>query len=255
MRVHRLLSDWSRVRAAYAEPLGFVPTMGALHPGHQSLIERSQRENPLTCVSVFVNPTQFNDAGDLAAYPALRPEIRERDLDLCERWGATDVLLPEASELYRDGYRYQVSEQGLSQRLCGAYRPGHFAGMLTIVLKLLGVVRPGRAYFGEKDYQQLELVRGLVKEFFVPTEIVACPTVREPDGLAMSSRNLRLTPQERERAPGLYRCLSDTRRSDADVVRELTVQGFRVEYVERLGNRRLAAAWLGSVRLIDNVAL
>jgi pantoate--beta-alanine ligase len=230
--------------------LGFVPTMGALHDGHLSLVERSRAENHGTLVSVFVNPTQFDDPADLDAYP----RTLERDLALLDAAGVDFVLLPRADEMYADGFRYRVSETELSAVLEGVHRPGHFAGMLTVVLKLLNIAAAERAYFGEKDWQQLSLVRGMADAFFLPTTIVACPTVRELNGLALSSRNARLSAPDRERAAMLHRVLTSAATPDA-AIKHLTDAGFAVDYVDDRDGRRLAAVRLHGVRLIDNVAL
>ena len=240
--------------------LGLVPTMGALHEGHATLVRRSAAENASTAVSIFVNPTQFNDPADLAAYP----RTLESDVALLRSAGADAVFLPEPATLYPRGFHYRVVESELSRRLCGAHRPGHFDGVLTVVMKLLLLTAPHRAYFGEKDFQQLALIRGMVRDFFLATEIVPCPTVREPSGLAMSSRNARLSADGRVRAAALHRALAGTVDAAA-AARELERQGLRVEYVEDLelpgengaasARRRLAAAWLEGVRLIDNVAI
>lgn len=160
--------------------------------------------------------------------------------------------MPQQAELYPDGYRYRVTEHECSTVLEGAHRPGHFDGVLTIVLKLLQIASAERAYFGEKDWQQLALVRGLVEAFFLPTAIVNCPTVRETDGLALSSRNQRLRPADRARAPGFYDALSSAPTAEA-AARRLQAAGFVVDYVEDRGGRRLAAVRVGGVRLIDNV--
>jgi pantoate--beta-alanine ligase len=230
--------------------LGFVPTMGALHAGHVSLIRRSREENDRTIVSIFVNPTQFDDADDLADYP--RP--LDDDLALLRAEKTDFVLLPSEAQLYPDGYRYRVSETQLSKTLEGAHRPGHFDAVLTVVLKLLQIVQAERAYFGEKDWQQLILVQGMARAFFLPTRIVACPTVREADGLALSSRNRRLRPSDRQTAAQFYRALSSA--ASADVAsHELERAGFAVDYVEDRDARRMGAVRLGDVRLIDNVSL
>src|SRR5215467_2938987 len=163
--------------------LGVVPTMGALHEGHVSLIRRSRAENDRTLVSIFVNPTQFDDAADLESYP----QPLDEDLALLDAEAADFVLLPDQRQLYPDGYRYRVSETELSKTLEGAHRPGHFDAVLTVVLKLLQIAQAERAYFGEKDWQQLNLVQGMAYAFFLPTDIIACPTIREADGLAISS--------------------------------------------------------------------
>ena len=239
-------------RARGAGDTGFVPTMGALHEAHLALVRRAKAENARAWASIFVNPSQFNDPGDLARYP----RTVEQDLELLRGAGCDLVFLPRAEEIYGDGYRYRVTENKLSLELEGASRPGHFDGVLTVVLKLLLLTRPERAYFGEKDFQQLELVEGLVRAFFVDTEIVRCPTVREADGLAMSSRNRLLSPAERARAPALHRVLarSVAERWPADDARAaLGREGFEVDYVADRDGRRLAAVRLGPVRLIDNV--
>ncbi len=231
---------------------GFVPTMGALHDAHLSLIRRSQAENARTWVSIFVNPAQFNDPADLARYP--RP--LEQDLEILRAANCDLVFVPHAHEIYPDDYRYRVSESEFSRKYCGAGRPGHFDGVLTIVLKLLLLVRPERAYFGEKDYQQLRLIEGLAQAFFLDTWIVPCALVRESDGLAMSSRNRLLSATERKRAPAFHRLLVRSiaeRQSAGDAAAELAREGFEVEYVEDFEDRRLAAVRLGQVRLIDNV--
>ncbi len=245
------LEHWRRERRGLAgRSLGFVPTMGALHEGHAALVERSVRENDLTVVSVYVNPTQFDQPDDLEHYP----RTLEEDRRLAEKLGVDYLLCPPGREMYPDGYAYKVTESPFSQKLCGAHRTGHFDGVLTVVLKLLNFVRPHRAYFGEKDFQQLELVRGMVDAFLLEVEIVACPTVRESDGLAASSRNRHLTPAERELAREFPRLLRSPGRA-RDIVRELEARGFAVDYVEEQRGRRLGAVRLGEVRLIDNIAL
>jgi pantoate--beta-alanine ligase len=239
-------------RARGAGDTGFVPTMGALHEAHLSLVRRAKAENARTWVSLFVNPAQFDDPADLARYP--RP--LEADLELLREAGCDLVFHPRAEEMYPDGYRYRVSENDLSLRYEGAARPGHFDGMLTIVLKLLLLTRPARAYFGEKDYQQLRLVEGLVQAFFLGTRIVRCPLVREPDGLAMSSRNRLLSAAERTKAPAFHRVLADSvkRRNSPEAAADaLEREGLEVDYVADHEGRRLAAVRLGRVRLIDNV--
>lgn len=229
---------------------GFVPTLGGLHAGHQSLIRRSLDENEHTVVSLFLNPTQFDRADDLAAYPAVLAD----DLAVLERLGVAAVFVPSQDALYPDGFAYRVVETRLARELEGAHRPGHFEGVLSVVLKLFELVRPRRAYFGEKDWQQLELIRGMVEAFFLPVEIVPCATVRDPDGLALSSRNRRLTPTAREQAAELYRILG--RAGSADEAQEaLGAAGFAVDYVVDRDQRRLAAVVLDGVRLIDNIPL
>jgi pantoate--beta-alanine ligase len=239
-------------RARGAGATGFVPTMGALHQAHLALVRRAKAENARAWASIFVNPAQFNDPRDLERYP----RTLEQDLAMLRGSGCDLVFLPRSEEIYRDGYRYRVTENSLSHELEGAARPGHFDGVLTVVLKLLLLARPERAYFGEKDFQQLQLVEGLVHAFFLDTRIVRCPTVREADGLAMSSRNRLLSPAERARAPALHRVLAESvaaSRPAAEAAAALAREGFDVDYVADREGRRLAAVRLGQVRLIDNV--
>lgn len=246
------IPSWRRYRQKpkVGASLGFVPTMGALHAGHEALVKASVSQNDLTAVSIFINPTQFDKAADLAAYP----QKLQRDLDLLESNGVDFVLLPDYEQLYPDNFRYRVTEGDLSTRFCGKHRPGHFDGVLTVVMRLLNIVRPDRAYFGEKDYQQLELVRDMVEAFFMDIEIVACPTVRAADGLALSSRNQRLEPAQRKVAPALHQALQNSA-APTQAVRSLEQAGFDVEYVDDFDGRRLAAVRLGEIRLIDNVAV
>jgi pantoate--beta-alanine ligase len=253
MRVFHSVIDWRRERQAQIRngvTLGLVPTMGALHEGHLSLVRRSRAENDRTLASIFVNRMQFNDSVDFSQYP----RTLEDDIGLLRDERVEGVLVPDESQLYPDDYRYRVTETMLSRVLEGAHRPGHFDAVLTVVLKLLQIAAAERAYFGEKDWQQLTLVRGLAEAFFVPTIIVPCETVREEDGLALSSRNRRLTAADRRKAPALYRALS-TSPTATDACRSLRAEGFEVDYVEDRDGRRLAAVRLGGVRLIDNVPL
>ena len=247
MIVFRDLQEWRRQRQNIHSSLGFVPTMGALHAGHLSLVDRSQQENEQTAVSIFVNPTQFDDPKDFNAYP----HTLEQDLKVLDK--VDFVIVPTAAQVYPNGYAYRVSESEVSKILCGAHRPGHFDGMLTVVLKLLQLVAPQRAYFGEKDFQQLQLIQEMVQDFFLPLEVVACPTVREPDGLAMSSRNQRLDPAAREKARKFAQLLQSNQSSD-EIGKQLEAAGFGVDYVQEWRGRRLGAVRLGEVRLIDNVA-
>jgi pantoate--beta-alanine ligase len=253
MTTYTDLSAWRDERRRQARAgltLGVVPTMGALHDGHLSLVRRSRAENDRTLVTIFVNPTQFDDPKDLSAYP--RP--LDEDLALLQAEGTDFVLVPAAPDLYPDGYRYRVTETERSRELEGAFRPGHFDAVLTVVLKLLQIAAADRAYFGEKDWQQLTLVQGMARAFFLPTAIIACPTVRESSGLAMSSRNRRLSEEDRRKAPDLHRVLSSASTAD-EAERDLLADGFSVDYVEDREARRLAAVRLGNVRLIDNVPL
>lgn len=247
------VAAWRERHAAHraaGRRIGFVPTMGALHAGHASLFTAARRECDIVLASVFVNPTQFDEAHDFERYP----RTLDADVALMGSAGVDTVFAPSVAEMYPDGRTYAVQESTVSRELCGAHRPGHFAGMLTVVLKLLQIAGADRAYFGEKDYQQLELVRGLVRAFFLPTEIIGCPTVRESDGLAMSSRNTRLRPAERALAPQFFAVLSTA--PDATTARNrLAAAGFDVDYVEDRGGRRFGAVRLGPTRLIDNVLL
>ena len=249
-RLFENLADWQKERERMTgSAIGFVPTMGALHAGHRALLERARAESDWVVLSIFVNPAQFDDPADLARYP----RTLEADLALAE--GLADaVLLPPAAELYPDDYRYRVTETSLSTRWEGAQRPGHFDGVLSVVLKLLNLVRAHRAYFGEKDWQQLQLIRGLAQAFFLSTEVVACATVREADGLALSSRNRRLSPAGRARAPFFSAALRAAP-DPAAAAAALREAGFAVDYVEDQAGVRLGAVRLEGVRLIDNVRL
>lgn len=264
------------VRAALARrprPVGLVPTLGALHDGHRSLIRRALTENATIVVWIFVNPRQFG-AADLAAYP--RDEAA--DLAMCEAEGVDIVFAPPIEEVYPEGFDTSVRVGALTERLEGASRPGHFEGVTTVVATFFGIVSPDRAYFGEKDAQQLAVIRRLVADFNVPVRIVGVPTVREADGLALSSRNQRLDPAERGLAPALYRALLQVKDGIAAGVTdaaELKRRGveqiggderLRLEYleivdpddfqpVERVTGPVVAAGalWVGATRLIDNV--
>ena len=249
MQVWTTVNEWRHRRGAlHGRSIGFVPTMGALHRGHASLVERCREENDIVVVSVFVNPSQFNDPKDLQRYP--RPI--DDDLALLRDLGVHDVFAPSAQEMYPHGYRFQVVTDSLTKVMEGAHRPGYLQGAMTVVLKLLNIIQADRAYFGEKDFQQLKVIGEMVSEFFVPTEIIACPTVREPSGLAESSRNTLLSAASRERAACLYRASTEAA-NPASAKSILESQGFTVDYVEEHWGRRFAAAFLDGVRLIDNV--
>jgi pantoate--beta-alanine ligase len=251
MHVWNTVADWQqRRRVIEGRAIGFVPTMGALHRGHISLLDRCRLENEIAVASIFVNPTQFNDPNDLERYP----RTLDSDLASLEAARVDDVFAPSASELYPHGYRFRIEENCIVGVMEGVRRPGFLQGVMTVVLKLLNLVRPARAYFGEKDYQQLKLISDMVADFFITTEIVACPTVREVSGLAESSRNRLLSRSARDHATCLFRALT-TARDPAAAQALLEVNGFSVEYVEEHWNRRFAAATLEGVRLIDNVPL
>ncbi len=250
-RVSNTVAEWvDRRRALTGRSIGFVPTMGALHRGHAALVQRCRGENEIVVVSIFVNPSQFNDPRDLERYP----RTLDRDLTLLRDLGTDEVILPAASEFYPRGYRFRVEAGSMTDAMEGVYRPGFLQGVMTIVLKLLNLVRADRAYFGEKDYQQLKVVTEMAAEFFIPTEIIPCPTVREDSGLAESSRNMLLSATAREKAPVLFRTL--TAAATANQARAvLEAEGFGVDYVEEHWGRRFAAVFLDGVRLIDNVPL
>lgn len=251
LRLIEDLSEWMTIRRQLKKDgrsIGFVPTMGALHDGHASLLERCRAENEVRVLSIYVNPTQFDNNDDLARYPV----TLERDLETARKAGVDFVLLPTYRQLYPDSYRYRVSETEFSKQLCGAHRPGHFDGVLTVVMKLLNLLRADRAYFGEKDFQQLQLVKDMAEAFFLETQIVPCATVRETDGLAMSSRNLNLPAGARELAPLFARALRDSSTAD-QASKLLNSEGFDVDYVVDIDNRRYGAVKIGGVRLIDNV--
>lgn len=253
MKILKTIADCRRFEASARKAkkrIGFVPTMGALHSGHGSLLERARKECDFVMLSIFVNPTQFNDPNDLKKYP----KTLKADLKIAACAGVDAVFVPDAKTMYPDGYRYRVTENRESRELCGAHRPGHFDGVLTVVMKLFLVVRPDRAYFGEKDHQQLMLVKGMIDAFFLPIELVACPTVREADGLAMSSRNSLLSSGERRQAPVFSKILKSGK-GVATMRKELERSGFKVDYVEKKNNRVYGAVRLGRVRLIDNVAV
>lgn len=247
-KIIQTCSEWQALRSNLGEDVGFVPTMGNLHEGHLSLLERSRQETAVSVLSIFVNPTQFNHANDYVHYP----RTLTQDLAWAQKAGVDYIFAPSYQDLYPDNYAYQVNEVEQSEVLEGAFRPGHFTGMLTVVLKLLLLVRARRAYFGEKDYQQVTLVRGMVNAFFITTEIVICPTIRNKFGLPHSSRNRRLT-REQELRVRAFPAIFHSAISCEEIKKQLQEKGFVVDYVEEYDGRRFAAVRLGEVRLIDNV--
>ena len=241
--------DLIEYRKKYSS-IGFVPTMGALHEGHASLMRKASSENELTITSVFVNPTQFNNPTDLDKYP----KTFEADLKTCSENGVDILFFPQFSDIYPDNYRFKMTENEFSKKLCGAHRPGHFDGVLTVVLKMLQITGCHKAYFGLKDYQQYKLISDMAKGLFLSTKIVGLPTVREASGLAMSSRNMRLSPEGKEKASLIYQTI--TKKIPAAQAHEiLTANGFVVDYLEDIAERRYVAASLEGIRLIDNVEI
>ena len=278
MQVVRSVAELRAVTGGWrqaGDSVAVVPTMGALHDGHLSLVAQARDACDRVIVTLFVNPTQFDRPDDLAKYP----RTEDRDRAVLEPAGVDLLFMPGVDEVYPPGFATTVSVSGLTSGMCGDFRPGHFDGMATIVAKLFLMTGAHRAFFGEKDWQQLQIVRRLAADLNIPIEVTGCPTVREADGLAMSSRNARLSPPDRAAAPALYAALTRAAQrlrggeDPAPVLEaareEILAGGFaRVEYLDlrhpqtltpldRLDGpaRLLAAAWLGPVRLIDNVAV
>ena len=224
--------------------------MGALHQGHISLVEKAQSENDIVVVSIFLNATQFDNENDLNNYPS----TMEDDISILDKMNVDYLFIPNYENIYPDNFAYQLEEKSFSKELCGKSRDAHFTGVLTVVMKLLNIVKPARAYFGEKDRQQLKLIQGMVDAFFMDVEIVASPTIREGSGLAMSSRNKRLNDEEKNKA-GLFSQLLGSNKSDSEITTELNKSGFQTDYIETLDGIRYGAVFLGNIRLIDNVKL
>ena len=251
MKIWRSVHDWREHRWQMKESrIGFVPTMGALHRGHAALIERSVADNEATIVSIFVNPTQFNDPNDLTRYP----RTLDTDLKLLESLGVDHVLLPCAEDMYPAGYLFRISAPEETALMEGIHRPGFFEGVMTVVMKLLLLASAHRAYFGEKDYQQYLIVAEMARDFFVPTEIVPCPTVRAESGLAESSRNALLSDEGRKHAAVIFQAISSGC-TICEAKDAISRAGLDVEYVEDHWGRRFVAARLEGVRLIDNAPL
>lgn len=245
--------DWQEVRQEIGEEysIGFVPTMGNLHKGHEALIERAMHETDFVVVSLFVNPTQFNDKKDFRFYP----RTLEEDIAIAERMDVDCVFTPSKEALYLDDYAYQISETQVSHTLEGTFRPGHFTGMLTVMMKLLNIIKPTQVYMGEKDYQQLNLVRGLVASFFMDIQIVSCPTVREQSGLPLSSRNQRLTDEAKQLAKQFAEIFHQPKQDCQQIKQALELAGIDVEYLEDVYDRRFVAVHIDGVRLIDNYSI
>lgn len=276
MRLIHSVAEMASARSEVERPLGLVPTMGALHEGHLSLVRRARSENATLVVTIFVNPTQFGQNEDLAAYP----RDPERDLALLEAEGADVVFMPPPEEVYPAGYDTWVSVERTSAPLEGESRPGHFRGVATVVCKLFNMVRPDRAYFGQKDAQQVQVIRRMNADLNLGVELTAMPTVREADGLAMSSRNAYLIPEQRRAAPVVYAALKAAQAQYDDGVRQaaavreamqrvlaaepLALPDYvsvadadtlaELELIDRPALASLAVR-IGTTRLIDNVVL
>lgn len=276
MRVVFTVQEVRTIRRGTPGTWGFVPTMGYLHEGHLSLIRRARVENDHVAVSIFVNPTQFGPHEDYNRYP----RDLERDLRLLEPLQVDLVFVPSVEEMYPPGFQTWVIVEELSRPLEGASRPGHFRGVATVVAKLFNIVQPDRAYFGQKDAQQAVVIRRMVRDLNFPVEIVVCPTVREPDGLALSSRNTYLNPQERQAATVLFRALQAAKaryeagERDGERLREAMREVLRGEPLARVDYVSVAdpetleelsrvegpallslAVYIGNTRLIDNLLL
>ena len=277
MKVITTVAEMAKLSREAKRPLGLVPTMGYLHRGHLSLVDYARKENQTLVVSVFVNPTQFGPQEDLAAYP----RDMERDMALLEGGGTDVVFAPPVEEMYPPGYDTWVEVDRLARRLEGEARPGHFRGVATVVAKLFNIARPDRAYFGQKDGQQAAVIGRMASDLNMGVQVVVLPTVREPDGLAMSSRNIYLTPEQRKAAPSLYRALSRVRelwqggerdaerlRREARAMLEAEPLVEAIDYVSVADAETLEeldtvdrpamvslAARMGRARLIDNVVL
>lgn len=274
-RIHEM-KHYSSSAHSENKSIGFVPTMGFLHEGHLSLVRRSVQDNDVTVVSIFVNPTQFGPNEDFASYP----RNLERDLTLLENEKVDYIFTPDIEEMYPRDFSTYVCEEKLSQHLCGASRPGHFRGVCTVVTKLFNIIRPDRAYFGQKDAQQFRVLRKMVRDLNMDVELIEMPIVRESDGLAMSSRNMYLNEKQRKQAAFLYRSLKIAQElylsgeRDAQLLREKVIDflkqfsEIRIDYVAVVDEKTLkpvqkieqpallaAAVWVGSARLIDNVIL
>lgn len=249
MQIYHSLNEWQQVRKKLPENLsiGYIPTMGNLHQGHLSLVSTSVAANDYTIVSIFINKPQFNQIDDFNSYP----RTLEADLKLLKAAGVDCCLIPSEAEVYDDGYHYQIQETKRSLTLEGKFRPGHFTGVLTVLLKFFNLIKPHRVYMGEKDAQQLQLVRGMVKAFFLDIEIHGCPTIRLPSGLAHSSRNNKLNKDELILA-NKFAAIFHSSSSCQDAIDKLSAEGIKVEYVEESDNHRFAAVWINKVRLIDN---
>ena len=277
MRMIRSSKEMSLACREALTPVGLVPTMGALHAGHLSLVDRARADNLTVAVSIFVNPTQFGDENDLNQYP----RDLDGDLELLRQHGVDLVYVPTIDEVYPEGFDTWVDVGLLADKLEGLHRPGHFRGVATVVSKLFSMMRPDRAYFGQKDGQQSVVIQKLARDLDMGVEVVVMPTIREPDGLAMSSRNVQLSPEHRQAAPAVYRALCEAYRLWADgerngdnlreVAKDILRSEPRINFIDYVSVASMstldevalvtgrailsAAVHMGSVRLIDNLVL
>jgi pantoate--beta-alanine ligase len=253
LKVIKTIAQWQAMTAQVHRAhlsLGCVPTMGNLHAGHMTLVAESIANNDFTVVTIFVNPTQFNNPDDLKKYPRTMSE----DIARLKEAGVDFVFTPQIADMYPQDYRYQIHESRMSAVLEGAKRPGHFDGVLTIVMKLLALIKPTHAYFGEKDFQQLQLITDMVDAFFMDVKIIPCAIVRDDKALALSSRNSRLSEAGLALAQEFAGILQKP--SDLETItRAIKALGIEIDYIEDAGGRRFAAVFVEGVRLIDNVEL
>ncbi|MBC7777337.1 MAG: pantoate--beta-alanine ligase [Phycisphaerae bacterium] len=278
MLIFKKVADLRQWHTSQTTPIGFAPTMGALHAGHLELVRMAKRDGCLAVASIFVNPTQFNDPRDLEKYP----RTTEKDTALLLSAECDVLFIPPVEEVYPPGKELtiELDFKQLDKVMEGEFRPGHFKGMATVVNRLLDIVRPKRLYMGQKDFQQLSIVRDMIRQLKLSVELVMCPTMREPDGLAMSSRNMRLTPEMRAVAPMIHQTLQWARielgknrpaaKIQTEALQKLSASGLRPEYFEIVDGETLlnvqhssdsefivacTAAFAGEVRLIDNLVL
>ena len=244
------VTEFRELRKSLGESIGFVPTMGNLHAGHCSLLEQSAKENSVTVLSIFVNRPQFDEHKDFDTYPSTFKN------DVKNAASADYIFLPKEEDIYPRGYQYKVSADcEVANIMEGQSRQGHFDGVLTVVMKLLMIVKPDRAYFGKKDYQQLELLKRMVEDFFLDAEIIACDTVREESGLALSSRNSKLSEEEKYHAGLFPKILHNTELAVEEVKEQLKSYDFLIDYIREYEGRRFGAVRVGDIRLIDNIKI
>ncbi|MGQ7844476.1 pantoate--beta-alanine ligase [Granulosicoccus sp. 3-233] len=252
MNIHHGVAAWlAACEGGDVLGRGLVPTMGALHEGHGSLIRQCVAENTQSIVTIYVNPTQFENPDDLGNYP----DSLQDDIHYLESLGVSDLILPQYKELYPFDFTLFVDESLDSKVLCGKNRTGHFKGVLSVVMKLINLTQARRVYFGKKDFQQYRLVSKMVEAYFMPTRIIGMDTVRDEHGLALSSRNRRLSDEQLVLARRMNVLLRDGSLSTEEIADQLNSWGFRVDYCEERWGRRFVAAFLGEVRLIDNVEM